>query len=72
MVVTLEEGVANGGFGEAVAAWYMGKGITVLPVALPDKFIEHGSVTELKEKYGLDKNSIAERILANCSLTGTA
>jgi 1-deoxy-D-xylulose-5-phosphate synthase len=66
LVVTLEEGVCSGGFGEAVAAWYSGRKVTVLPVALPDKFIEHGSVAELKKKYGLDKDSIAKKILAVC------
>jgi 1-deoxy-D-xylulose-5-phosphate synthase len=66
LVVTLEEGVCSGGFGEAVAAWYSGRKVAVLPVALPDKFIEHGSVAELKKKYGLDKDSIAKKILAVC------
>ena len=30
---------------------------------LPDKFLEHGSVSILKEKYGIDAKSIAERVL---------
>lgn len=63
-VVTLEEGVVTGGFGEGVAAWYEDKDMTVCQVALPDQFIEHGSVKELKEKYGLDAESIAGKIFA--------
>ena len=63
-VVTLEEGVFNGGFGEAVAAWYEGTPMRVLNIALPDQFIEHGSVTELKKKYGLDPESITQKILS--------
>lgn len=62
-VVTLEEGVFNGGFGEAVSAWYEGTPMRVLNIALPDQFIEHGSVTELKKKYGLDPESITQKIL---------
>ncbi len=64
LVVTMEEGVAAGGFGESVAAWYEGKGMQVHTIALPNQFIEHGSVKELKEKYGLDKDSVANKILA--------
>ena len=63
-VVTLEEGVFNGGFGEAVSAWYEGTPMWVLNIALPDQFIEHGSVTELKKKYGLDPESITQKILS--------
>lgn len=63
MVVTLEEGVAAGGFGEGISAWYEGKKMTVHQIALPDQFIEHGSVKELKRKYGLDKESITEKIM---------
>jgi 1-deoxy-D-xylulose-5-phosphate synthase len=59
----MEEGVCSGGFGEAVLGWYADRQISVLTVALPDQFIEHGSVAELKQKYGLDKDSIVRRIL---------
>ncbi|MDE6853127.1 MAG: 1-deoxy-D-xylulose-5-phosphate synthase, partial [Lachnospiraceae bacterium] len=54
LVVTLEEGVITGGFGQTVATWYEMQGIRdvqVYPVALPDQFIEHGSVDILREKY---------------------
>lgn len=61
-VVTLEEGVCTGGFGEAVAAWYEDSPMRVVNIALPDQFIEHGSVEQLKQKYGLDETSIIDRI----------
>lgn len=64
MVITLEEGVASGGFGEGVAHWYGDAEMEVHSIALPDQFIEHGSVRELKEKYGLDGESIARNILS--------
>lgn len=64
LVITLEEGVLNGGFGQAVAEWYGNNDgrMSVMTIGLPDKFIEHGSVSLLKEKYGLDANSVANRI----------
>ena len=78
MIVTLEEGIQSGGFGEAVAAWYQnsraflrqpaktgftgGNDVAVCTVALPDQFIEHGSVKELKKKYHLDAESIVQNI----------
>ncbi len=63
-VVTLEENVARGGFGEEVAAYLLGQGYRgrFLSVALPDQFIEHGSQAELRKVYGLDAESVAQRI----------
>lgn len=64
MVVTLEEGVLMGGFGQAVSEWYSSNGytISVRNIALPDKFIEHGPVDILKEKYGLSAEKVVEQI----------
>ncbi len=64
LIVTLEENVASGGFGEHVSIFlekegYAGK---VLRISLPDEFIPHGSVNELKKAYGLDEASIVKRI----------
>lgn len=66
LVVTMEEGVITGGFGQAVVAWYetqQNQTIRVYPVALPDQFIEHGSVETLREKYGISADRVTERIL---------
>ncbi len=38
--------------------------IKVKRIGLPDMFIEHGNVNKLREKYGIDKSSIKEKILA--------
>lgn len=64
VIVTMEENVRNGGFGEKVEdilveAGYQGD---FLGVHLPDAYIEHGSVETLKKDIGLDAESIAERI----------
>lgn len=68
LVVPMEEGIKNGGFGEAVAAWYQGtENLKVCPIALPDQFIEHGSVELLKKKYQLDVEGITERIIEEVS-----
>lgn len=63
LIVPMEEGIITGGFSQAVADWcYANSSNRVCPVALPDAFIEHGSVAELKKKYQLDVDGIVERI----------
>ena len=64
-VITLEENTANGGFGEGVRAYleecnYRGK---FLSVAIPDCYVEHGSVEQLKKELHMDAESILNRIL---------
>lgn len=60
LIVTLEDNVIRGGFGQSVAAEL--QDTAVLSLGWPDEFIEHGSSTELYEKFGLDADSITERI----------
>ena len=64
IVVTLEEGVIAGGFGEAVANWYAGSQMKVCVIGLPDQFIEHGSVSELKKKYGIDPEGVFKKLIS--------
>ena len=63
-IVTMEENVLTGGFGMQCSSLLMKDGYEgrILNIALPDAFIEHGSVADLKKKYGLDAESIAHRI----------
>jgi len=65
ILVTLEEGVVTGGFGQAVAKWVNGqdKNARTICIGLPDKFLEHGSVSILKKKYGISADRVAERVL---------
>ena len=65
MVVTMEENVYSGGFGEHVAAWYAKEGICVqlLQIAIPDTFVTHGSPKELAQLTGIDAESVAGKIL---------
>jgi len=63
--VTMEENVAAGGYGEAVAAYMEQEHFNndFYLVSIPDKFIEHGSVDQLKEEIHMDAAAIAEEIL---------
>ena len=65
-IITMEEGILTGGFGESVSHWYQ-ENAPQMPfirnIALPDKFIEHGSVEMLKKKYKIDAEGIAEKIM---------
>ena len=64
LVVTVEENVQNGGFGQQVCG-YMEEhhpGIQVLPVAIPDHFVPHGGVDSLRVQLGLSANAIADKI----------
>ena len=53
LLVTMEENVASGGFGEHVAAFLEEEALhtKVLRIAIPDCFVEHGSVGELKKHW---------------------
>lgn len=62
LIVTLEDNVITGGFGESLAAAMMESPVKVLNFGWPDCFIEHGSCRQLFETYKLDPDSIAERI----------
>jgi 1-deoxy-D-xylulose-5-phosphate synthase len=57
LYVTLEDNTLNGGFGEIFKA--ENDGLRVLSLGWPDKFIEHGSTDELKERYGLTPEAVA-------------
>lgn len=64
LIVTIEENIASGSFGQSVAAWAGAKitGPLVLPISLPDIYLTHGSVNQLKEQYGLTAEQMALRI----------
>ncbi len=63
-IITIEDGVLKGGFGEGVAAWLSdnGYGGKVIRLGHPDDFVEHGTRSELLQFSGLDENSIAKTI----------
>ena len=63
-VITLEENALQGGFGSAVLECLAERGINVpvLRLGLPDQFIEQGSQSELRQRYGLDPAGVAASI----------
>ena len=64
-IVTVENGVRTGGLGSAVLEWMNDHGYQpqVVRLGLPDHFVEHGTVDELRHIVGLDKESIVKAIL---------
>lgn len=64
-IVTVEDGIRNGGMGSAVTEWMQDNGytITVRRLGLPDCFVEHGTVSELKKIVGIDAESIKQTCL---------
>ena len=65
MIVTMEENVLSGGFGEKVLTCLNDheKQIRCVMAAIPDVYVEHGNVELLKKEIGLDAASITEKIL---------
>lgn len=63
-IITIEDGVRNGGMGSAVLEWMSDHGFRpqIVRMGLPDAFIEHGSVAELRQLVGLDADSIRKEI----------
>ena len=64
LIVTMEENVASGGFGEKVRDYldesgYQGE---LLTISIPDEYVEHGNVDILREEVGIDAYSIQCRI----------
>ena len=70
LIVTMEENVACGGYGEKVLDYMNRTGLRnrCLNIALPDAYVEHGNVELLKKEIGLDADSIVKRI---CGCLGT-
>ena len=66
MLVTMEENVRSGGFGDRVLEYIndTGSNIRTINVTLPDDYIEHGNVDVLKREICVDADSVLERIIA--------
>ena len=65
-IVTVENGVRNGGLGSAVMEWMNDHGyaVHVTRLGMPDdQFVEHGTVAELQRIVGIDVDSIKQALL---------
>ena len=61
-IVTVEEGSLIGGMGETVKSVLSGTGAKIYSIGLPDKFIEHGKQSLIREKYGFSVENIEKAI----------
>ena len=70
-IITIEDGVRNGGLGSAVLEWMNDHGYhpEIVRLGLPDThFVEHGKVSELQHIVGIDIETIKQQILSSLSL----
>ncbi len=65
LLVTMEENVLNGSFGESVLRYVnsVKMDIDVLNIAVPNLYLEHGSVDDIRKEAGIDEDSIVKKIL---------
>lgn len=72
LLVTLEENVASGGYGEKVREFLdrIEAGRELLTIFIPDEYVEHGNVELLKQEIGIDAESITKRVITRYCATG--
>ena len=65
-IITIEDGVRNGGLGSAVIEWMSDHGYTpqITRMGMPDHFVEQGTVQQLREICGIDIESIKRQLMA--------
>ena len=65
-IITLEDGVVRGGLGSAVLEYMADHGFCprVARMGLPDQFVEHGTVEQLKHIVGIDREAIIAQLRA--------
>lgn len=65
LIVTMEENVLSGGYGEKIRNYVDAIGVTtrVLNIAIPDEYVEHGNVDLLKQEIGIDADSIVKKVM---------
>lgn len=64
LIITAEENVRRGGFGEAVAQYMLEKGYNnrFMNISLPDSFLQHGVPRDIRDSIGFDPFTIKEKI----------
>ena len=65
LIVTMEENVASGGYGEKISEFVEREEIpvSIMHVTLPDAYVEHGNVEALKAEVGISADIIVKRII---------
>lgn len=66
LLVTMEENVASGGFGDRVREYLdaLDTSCKMLSIAIPDEYVEHGNVGLLYQEVGIDADTIVKRVAA--------
>ena len=72
IIVTMEENVASGGYGEKVREKLdeLPAGAKLVRIAIPDDYVEHGNVDLLKKEIGIDTDTIVEKIMKEMEAQG--
>lgn len=72
LIVTMEENVLSGGFGEKVRTYAdeQKMNLEVLSIAVPDEYVEHGNVELLRKEIGIDADSITDKIIEKIKMQG--
>ena len=65
LLVTMEENVSSGGFGEKVREYADSINLPckVLTIAIPDEYVEHGNVDLLYREVGIDEETVLKRVV---------
>ena len=65
LLITMEENVESGGFGEKVRTYVDERkwDMSVLSICVPDEYVEHGNVELLRKEIGIDAETIVNKIL---------
>ena len=64
LFVTIEDAAVTGGYGDSVMRYVseQNMGVKIMTMGVPDMFVEHGNISQLREQIGLDSMSIVEKI----------
>ncbi len=64
LFATIEDASVAGGYGDSVMRYVseQNMGVKVMTMGVPDIFVEHGNIPQLREQIGLDSVSIVEKI----------
>jgi 1-deoxy-D-xylulose-5-phosphate synthase len=65
LLVTMEENIKSGGMGEHIESFILEEklNLSILTVSIPDQFVEHGSMDQLRRLLKIDAESVTEQII---------
>ncbi|MBT4576626.1 MAG: 1-deoxy-D-xylulose-5-phosphate synthase [Candidatus Cloacimonetes bacterium] len=63
-IITIEDNALIGGFGDTVKSYFSNSNVRVYSFGIPDEFIEHGTVEQLKDMIGITPKKIVKEIIS--------